>query len=208
MNEREVDQERRGSAVSFTESAEGLIGQIYQGFLLRDLFGKALPGAILFVAVSWLVGIGPDQLKVLFTESFSFSFWHWGTAIGIAWLLGFVTQVPSLLIEHIVVRWRHKGWEHFYREHQRFSRLYRVADGYLVRQRTRLTLLYEASANICTAFVVLAIAAFLSGSNVAKGLAMLAVAWFVFAWVHFRRAHLWQKVALQNEASQEGTRAL
>ena len=135
----------------------GIVQQIYQGFLLRDLFGKAVPGTVTLAALLWLSGIAINQFQFPFKVS-GWSIWQWALGFGVVWLLGFVAQFPVIIIEEVVFCVRYRGLASFYRKLHALARKYKGDDEcYEIKQRTRLTLLYEASGNMACATVYLAV---------------------------------------------------
>jgi len=61
---------------------------VYQEFLLRDIFGKVVPGMLVIVS---LFVVGTD-LSTVVTKALELPWWLWGIAIGPAWLFGFAVQ--------------------------------------------------------------------------------------------------------------------
>lgn len=83
-------------------AAEALIKYLYQGFLLRDVFGKIVPGALVLLGVATTVS---DETVVGVIGDFSSQ--HGALvalALGLAWPLGFVAQALRLLTEWILMR--------------------------------------------------------------------------------------------------------
>ncbi len=66
-----------------------LVESFYSRFVLRDLFGKILPGFIALFGVGLFVGRSPQQLAT-FAKDMPTGFWIVGT--GLAWLAGMGVQ--------------------------------------------------------------------------------------------------------------------
>lgn len=85
-------------------AAEALIKYLYQGFLLRDVFGKIVPGALVLLGVVTAVS---DEAVVEVIDDFSSQ--HGALvalALGLAWPLGFVAQAPREFVEWLLMRIR------------------------------------------------------------------------------------------------------
>lgn len=66
----------------------GLFGAFYEKFLLRDYFGKVIPGFMALAAVSTLLTSPKGTIEYLSSMSFG----AWFIALGIAWIAGVAIQ--------------------------------------------------------------------------------------------------------------------
>jgi hypothetical protein len=60
---------------------------LYTDFLLRDVFGKMVPGLVVLLSLLVVAGIGDLDTKAL-----AFDWWSWVFVIGLAWTFGFAVQ--------------------------------------------------------------------------------------------------------------------
>lgn len=67
---------------------KGLFDAFYERFILRDFFGKIIPGFIILSAIGGSLTSQKEVLNVLGDISFG----GWLIAIGFAWILGFAVQ--------------------------------------------------------------------------------------------------------------------
>jgi len=73
----------------FTNELAELFNAFYRRFVLLDLFGKIIPGAIFLITVSWIIVNIGDAYN--FYNYFT-NLWVWIIFIGISWLTGFAIQ--------------------------------------------------------------------------------------------------------------------
>lgn len=69
------------------------LSAIYLRFVLRDFFGKMVPGAIFLLALSFAVAQSYGAVP-LWHES---SFFGWALLLGVAWIVGFALQATGEL---------------------------------------------------------------------------------------------------------------
>lgn len=75
-----------------------LFDAFYNRFVLRDLFGKIIPGAIILFAISIIVIGSPERILCCLI---SFSFWLWIILISLSWISGIAVQSVGETIKWI-----------------------------------------------------------------------------------------------------------
>jgi len=73
-----------------THELASLFDSFYSKFILRDLFGKIIPGLIIFFPITWIV-FSPSDFQFAYGELFT-NIWIWILLIGIFWITGFAIQ--------------------------------------------------------------------------------------------------------------------
>lgn len=69
------------------EEVKNIFNVIYSHFILRDLFGKIVPGSMVLIMLVWY-SANFSYLEKLF----DLSLWPWLILIGLAWIIGFAIQ--------------------------------------------------------------------------------------------------------------------
>ena len=80
-----------------------LFENLYNRFILRDLFAKIVPGSIILFSTATLLTGSLENTVSYFT---AFSFWPWLLIISLCWVLGFLAQETGMLLGLIT--------DHFY----------------------------------------------------------------------------------------------
>ncbi len=68
-----------------------LFDALYYRFILRDFFGKIVPGLILLLAIASLI-TSTTNFEIIFEHLERFSSWMWVMILGGAWVIGFAIQ--------------------------------------------------------------------------------------------------------------------
>lgn len=71
-----------------TSELAGLFADFYSKFVLRDLFGKIVPGGVLILTVV----VSHSTIGDLISKVAALSFGAWVFLLGVAWLMGFAIQ--------------------------------------------------------------------------------------------------------------------
>ncbi len=135
-----------------------LVDALYARLLLRDIFGKIIPGAVVLFSISAsLVGFEPT---VTFLKEMPF--WFWLLYLGASWIAIFAVQA---LGEDRLIRYHEKGitYEQSYEQRYKFDK---CASEQERQQLERLFVIKEACGNgflaIAFSTIVLVVGAFIS----------------------------------------------
>lgn len=71
-----------------TSELTGIFEDLYTKFVLRDLFGKIIPGGILIFTVV----VSHSTIDDVISKADALAFWAWLFLLGVAWLMGFAIQ--------------------------------------------------------------------------------------------------------------------
>lgn len=85
---------------NFAGIIRSIIDNLYKKFFLRDFLGKIIPGLVL---LSTAVFVNDREFKNI---TIDFHWWVWIGLLGVAWVVGFATQVGRELILYIAIRTR------------------------------------------------------------------------------------------------------
>lgn len=126
----------------------GLVDALYSRFMLRDVFGKVVPGAIAILAYALGGGEPRDILKFLSDVPLV----AWLFLYGLAWLAGFaVQQIPELLRRsHIHDREMYDREGLVFLKHMRSVR-HTMSEDHDHQQLERFIVIKEATGNACWA---------------------------------------------------------
>lgn len=126
------------------DAAGGLVDALYSRFLLRDIFGKVVPGALAGGAFA----AGMFGAQEAFRTLHELPALAWPLVYGCAWLLGFaVQQIPeSLRRSNTHGAKRYSGTPVTFHQHLRAAR-YRMAGDHDRQQLERFIVIKEASGN-------------------------------------------------------------
>jgi hypothetical protein len=123
---------------------KGIFDSLYDKLILRDIFGKVVPGTLLISAVVVSLS-GPDVTYQLIDKM---TFVLWMAVIGFAWLIGFALQYIGerlrLLRTHPPGRDSSETRQAFYPKWAKFQRL---ATDYEKLHAERLNVIKEACGN-------------------------------------------------------------
>jgi len=121
---------------------ENMLTAVYLRFVLRDVFGKMVPGAVLLLAVSFSIAEGNGSAP-LWHES---SVVGWALFLGIAWILGFALQASGEWLGLLRNEPKNLTRQAFYEQLIEFHRLTRD-DRSEAMQGERLLVIKEACGN-------------------------------------------------------------
>jgi hypothetical protein len=79
---------QQDSDIGSASDPKGFFEALYRHFILRDLFGKVIPGFITLTALAAML-FNPQELK---SSLHDLSVMGWLAAIGVGWLTGFIIQ--------------------------------------------------------------------------------------------------------------------
>lgn len=148
------------------EKGENFIDAIYSRFVLRDAFGKMVPGSIL---LGTIIGSNLEfPLKVNLIKEIPF--WAWLGFFGLSWIIAFGLQSFGERVELIKYLPDDVNQDEWYRDYMQFHMNVKTGG---VRQHERLVVIMEACGNTAIAlgasFVFLIIKAlFLLGLSTNK----------------------------------------
>lgn len=77
---------------------------LYSRLLLRDFFGKIIPGFIVLFVGTFVLFLPNNKIS----DILNFSFWGWLLFIGVAWITGFVIQSLGYLTHIISYEYRER----------------------------------------------------------------------------------------------------
>jgi hypothetical protein len=153
----------------------GVVDALYTRLLLRDLFGKVVPGSILLLACAPLLGLTGSLSEALKSLQ-EMTIWGWLLLYGFAWITGFAIQSfgesPLLITKRgslIRLFPRDIKEKDFYKKLDAFRE---NATGHQLQQLERFAVIKEACGN---SYVAVLISTFL---------------WFVH-WLPVHRGDLW-----------------
>lgn len=99
---------------------DGLFNALYSKLLLRDIFGKIVPGSVVLLAVYVSFFLPKDSLKEALDNLQSIPFWIWLFFLGFAWVTAFAVQAigetTGLIRYH-----REQSNEEFYAKRHKFN---------------------------------------------------------------------------------------
>src|SRR3989338_2411328 len=118
----------------------GLFDALYSRLLLRDVFGKILPGmVVIFSILASFYSV--TQIKTLLLEM---NFWLWLILLGAAWISAFAVQSLGEFLK--VIRYHNKNThKEFYKERYEFNKCVNSSEERL--QLERLVVIKEACGN-------------------------------------------------------------
>lgn len=129
------------------EWANTIVDALYRQFLLRDFFGKVVPGSL--VVAYFVLTFDLQNL------SKALPFWLWIVALGLAWLIGMALQISAQTLK--VVLDYPKEYSDTDKRYSLLIAFQRVAPEYELKIVERLVVIKEGSGNAAAAiaFVVI-----------------------------------------------------